>query len=77
VFGVPDPRLGEEVAAAIVFRSGSGLTAARVREHCALRIARHKIPRFVWLRVEPLPRNANGKFMKQVLRQELALADAV
>ncbi|MEE2663745.1 MAG: class I adenylate-forming enzyme family protein, partial [Myxococcota bacterium] len=57
VFGVPDERLGEEVGAAVVTRPGSGVTADALRAHCAERIARYKIPRYVWLRDEPLPRN--------------------
>jgi hypothetical protein len=33
VFGVPDVRLGEEVAAAVVLRSGLSLTAEALRAH--------------------------------------------
>jgi long-chain acyl-CoA synthetase len=71
VFGVPDARLGEEVGAAVVLRPGERLSAQALREHCAGRIARHKIPRYIWLRDEPLPRNANGKFLKRELRETL------
>ena len=35
------------------------------------RIAKHKIPATIWFRDEPLPRNANGKFLKRELRAEL------
>ena len=35
------------------------------------RIAKHKIPAHVWFRDTPLPRNANGKFLKRELRAEL------
>jgi len=77
VFGVSDERLGEEVAAAIVVREGAGLRGDTLREHCASRIARHKIPRYLWLLSEPLPRNANGKFLKRQLREELEPAAAV
>jgi len=77
VFGVPDERLGEEIGAAIHLREGSGTSAAALREFCESRIAAHKIPRYIWFRVEPLPRNANGKFLKRALREELLLEDAV
>ena len=76
VFGVPDPRLGEEVGAAIVPRPGQGLDVAVLREHCGRLIAKHKIPRYVWILSGSLPRNANGKFVKRELRDTLNVADA-
>lgn len=77
VFGVPDERLGEEVAAAIYLRPGETLEAAALREHCAAIMAKHKIPRYLWIVSEPLPRNASGKFLRRQLRGTLALAEAV
>jgi long-chain acyl-CoA synthetase len=71
VFGVPDVRLGEDVAAAVVLRPGYHLTAEELRAHCADHLARHKIPRNIWFMTEPLPRNANGKFLKRELREKL------
>ena len=71
VFGVPDERLGEEVGAAIVVKPGESLTEEDVRAHCASIMAKHKIPRYIWLRDEPLPRNASGKFLKKDLKKEL------
>jgi long-chain acyl-CoA synthetase len=77
VFGVADERLGEEVAAAVVIRGGHTVDAAVLRTHCAGIMARHKIPRYLWLLSDPLPRNASGKFLKRELRQTLALTDAL
>jgi long-chain acyl-CoA synthetase len=77
VFGVPDDRLGEEVAAAVVVQKGHELDAEGLRAHCARSLAAYKIPRYVWLLSEPLPLNASGKFLKRQLRDELNLADAV
>ncbi len=77
VFGVADDRLGEEVAAAIVLHPGSQDDAETLRAHCATRLARYKIPRYIWLSRDPLPRNASGKFLKRQLREELKLADAL
>jgi long-chain acyl-CoA synthetase len=71
VFGIPDDRLGENVAAAVVLRPAATLTDQELADYLASRIAKFKIPAKVWFRQEQLPRNANGKFMKRELRQEL------
>jgi long-chain acyl-CoA synthetase len=76
VFGVPDQRLGEEVAAAIVLKPGEQLSADAIRAHCAALIAKHKAPRYVWFLNESIPRNANGKFLKRQLRETLKLEEA-
>jgi long-chain acyl-CoA synthetase len=76
VFGVPDARLGEEVGAAVVLRPGAAADAEALRAHCAKLIARHKVPRYIWILDTPLPRNATGKFLKRELRQSLDPADA-
>jgi long-chain acyl-CoA synthetase len=77
VFGVPDDRLGEEVAAAVYLRPGHSIDAAGLRAHCATIMARHKVPRYLWIVGEPLPRNASGKFLRRQLRETLAIAEAV
>ncbi|MBH81549.1 MAG: AMP-dependent synthetase [Gammaproteobacteria bacterium] len=76
VFSVPDDRLGEEVGAAIFCKQGKSVDANGLREHCAMQIAKHKIPRYIWVLDEPLPRNANGKFLKRELREQLEVAAA-
>lgn len=76
VFGVEDDRLGEEVGVAIHLKPGASATADDIRAHCAAHMAKHKIPRYIWLMPEPLPRNANGKFLKRELRESLAVSDA-
>ena len=77
VFGVPDDRLGEEVGAAIYLHPGAGSSADEIRTYCAGLMAKHKIPRYLWLLDDPLPRNANGKFLKRELRELLSPEDAV
>jgi long-chain acyl-CoA synthetase len=47
-----------------------------LRAHCSARIAKYKVPRYIWLIEPPLPRNANGKVLKRELRQTLAVGDA-
>ena len=71
VFGVPDDRLGEDVAVAVVVRDGHTLEADELREFLAPILAKHKIPGHIWFRTEPLPQNANGKFLKRELRDEI------
>ena len=72
VFGVLDERLGEEVGAAVVLVPGAELSEADLAAHLEGRLARFKHPRYVWFLDEPLPRNANGKFLKRELRERFA-----
>jgi len=76
VFGVPDDRLGEEVGAAVYLKNGEAVTAEELRFFLDSRIAKHKIPKYVWFTQSPLPRNASGKFLKRELREKLELADS-
>ncbi len=76
VFSVPDERLGEEVGAAVLLAEPGAASADEIRAHCAAQIAKHKLPRYVWLVDEALPRNASGKFMKRQLQEELDPAHA-
>jgi acyl-CoA synthetase (AMP-forming)/AMP-acid ligase II len=71
VFGVPDERLGEEVGAAVVLHPNSALDADELRAFLTDKLAKYKIPAHLWFRDEPLPRNANGKFLKRQVRDEL------
>lgn len=68
VFGVPDPKYGEAVAAAVVLRQGRSLTEAEVIDHCRARLASYKKPQFVTFMAE-LPRNLTGKVVKATLRE--------
>lgn len=70
-FSVPDDRLGEEVGAAVHLKEAAMLDAPGLREHLASRIAAFKVPRYIWFLAEPLPRNANGKFLKRELKDVL------
>lgn len=67
VVAMPDPVLGEKTHAFVVTH-GPGLSADTVRAHCAEHLADYKVPDFVTLRSEPLPRNANGKILKRALK---------
>ena len=76
VFGVPDARLGEEVAIAVVLRPGQAFDAEALRAHCAASMAKYKTPRYVWFLDEAIPRNASGKFLKRQLRETLKVEQA-
>lgn len=71
VFSVPDERLGEEVGAAIYLKPGTSMSVDDLKAHCAGRLAKFKIPRYVWICDDPFPRNASGKFLKRTVRDQL------
>ncbi|MFV0476576.1 MAG: class I adenylate-forming enzyme family protein [Parahaliea sp.] len=75
-FAVPDDRLGEEVGAAVYFREGVFVSAEALKAHCRKILAPYKVPRYVWILDDPLPRNANGKFLKRELKETLSLDKA-
>ena len=78
VFGIPDPRFGEEVCAWIVLRPGTRATEEEIRAFCRDRIAHYKVPRHVRFRDE-LPMTVTGKAQKYLMRAamvaELELAE--
>lgn len=71
VIGVPHPVLGEEVGAAVVLRPGSSVSADDLSRFVGERLASFKAPTHIWFRSEALPRNPQGKVLKQALREEL------
>jgi long-chain acyl-CoA synthetase len=60
-FGLPDPRLGERLAVAVLPRPGSALSEGDVKAQARARLAIYKVPRDVILAGEALPRTASGK----------------
>jgi long-chain acyl-CoA synthetase len=66
VVGVPDARMGQEVAAFVALRPGRRATESEIIEFVKERIASYKYPRSVQFRDE-LPKNAAGKIMKREL----------
>jgi len=75
VYGIPDERLGEDVAAAIKLKQDETSNSEEIREFCEGRIARFKIPRHIRF-VESFPMTASGKVQKFKLR-EMHLAEKV
>ena len=70
VFGVPDARLGETVAAVVMPRPGADLDADALKRYAAEHLARFKVPEHIWLRRGHLPRTASEKIFKRRLREE-------
>jgi fatty-acyl-CoA synthase len=68
VYGIPDERLGEDVAAAIRLKPGETATPEEICQFCKDRIARFKIPRHVRF-VDSFPMTASGKVQKFKLRE--------
>ncbi|MBW2420813.1 MAG: long-chain fatty acid--CoA ligase, partial [Deltaproteobacteria bacterium] len=70
VYGVDHPTLGQEVKAVVVTRPGAELSEEELAGFCREGLAAYKVPAHWELREEPLPRNAAGKILKQVLSGE-------
>jgi fatty-acyl-CoA synthase len=68
VYGVPDEKYGEKVAAAVRARQDSGLTPEKVKDYCRENIARFKVPEYVDF-VDEYPMTASGKIQKYKLRE--------
>ncbi len=70
VIGVPHQSLGEEVKAVVRVEPGHSITDAEVRDWVAGTLANFKVPTYVDIVTDALPRNASGKLLKNVLRGE-------
>ena len=71
VFGVPDPKWGEEVCAWIKLHPGEESSSEEIRAFCKDRIAHFKIPRYVKF-VDEFPMTVTGKVQKFVMREQMA-----
>jgi len=70
VVAVSDEMMGEKVGAVIVPLAGRAIDVQAVLSHCRARLADFKVPQYVAIREEPLPRNPGGKLLKKQLREE-------
>ena len=71
VFGVPDDRYGEQVAAWVQARAGSSVSADAIRAFCSGQITHFKIPKYIKL-VDEFPMTVTGKMQKFIMRDRYA-----
>lgn len=70
-FAVSHPRLGEDVAAAVILRSGAQTTPAELREFLNAHLATFKIPRRIVI-VDQLPKGVSGKVHRKRLSEMMS-----
>ncbi len=70
VIAVPDEMMGEKVGAVIVPAPGAQVDVDAVVAYGRTHLADFKVPQYVDVREEPLPRNPSGKVLKAKLREQ-------
>lgn len=73
-FAVPHPKLGEEVAAAVVLSEGAEASEKDIRSFAASRMADFKVPRKVII-MDEIPKGATGKMQRIGLAEKLGLVE--
>ena len=73
-FAMPHPKLGEEVAAAVVLREGQSADERAIRDFAKARLADFKVPRKVII-LDEIPKGATGKLQRIGLAEKLGLAE--
>ena len=71
-FGMPHPKLGEEVAAVVVLKEGIVATDRELQAFVSTRAADHKVPKKI-LFMDEIPKGATGKLQRIGLAQKLGL----
>jgi acyl-CoA synthetase (AMP-forming)/AMP-acid ligase II len=77
VVGVPDEVMGEKVGAVLVPAPGGTIDVPAVLAYLSKQIADFKIPQYVVVRSDPLPRNPGGKLLKRHVRDETNWGSAI
>ena len=70
-YGIPNERLGEELACHVMVKEGVTLDAGDLQKFVGERLAKFKVPSVITIVNESLPRNASGKILKRDLRDAL------
>jgi acyl-CoA synthetase (AMP-forming)/AMP-acid ligase II len=71
VTAVPDTMMGEKVGAVIVPKPGQTIDASELVAFAKTRLADFKVPQYIVVRSEALPRNPGGKVLKKQLREKV------
>jgi oxalate---CoA ligase len=74
-FALPDERLGEDVAAAIVLAPGAAVSERELQIYAVDRLAPFKVPRRI-VAVDEIPKGATGKLQRIGLGETLGLTEA-
>ena len=69
VLPVPDDVMGEKVGA-VLFGDGTPIDVAAVLDYCGSQLADFKVPQYVTVVSDPLPRTPSGKLRKDQLRAQ-------
>ncbi len=72
-FALPHPKLGEEVAAAVVLGEPDGADENELRRYAAERLADFKVPRKIVF-LDEIPKGPTGKLRRIGLAEQLGLA---
>jgi hypothetical protein len=72
-FAIPDPRLGEDVGAAVVLKKGLCSTERELREFAARTLSDFKVPRRIFI-VEKIPKGPTGKLQRIGMAKKLGLS---
>jgi len=76
VMAVPDAVMGEKVGAVVVPKPGCSLDADELVEFAGEALADFKVPQYLVIRKEMLPRNPGGKILKKSLRESVVWVKA-
>ena len=68
IVAIASPRYGEDVAAFVIPHDGTDFSREDVRDFCKDKIARYKIPRYVFF-IDEYPLTGSGKIQKFKLRE--------
>ncbi len=77
VVAVPDEMMGEKVGAVIVPSPAGEADVEAIIAHCRSHLADFKVPQYIAIRDDALPRNPGGKLLKKQLRQETQWGEAL
>ncbi len=74
-FALPHPKLGEEVAAAVVLRDGEEADERAIKDFASERMADFKVPKKIVI-MDEIPKGATGKMQRIGMAEKLGLVEA-